>query len=74
MTGCGAEVRVKNGLKLISSYKWLGDEVRRKLEMEKKIATNCGGYENTRYDTRCYFNVRWKAEMSQHNLPHNTEK
>jgi len=37
MTGCGAEVRVKNGLKLISSYKWLGDEVRRKLEMEKKL-------------------------------------
>jgi len=23
-----------------------------------------------RYDTRCYFNVRSKAEMSQLNLPH----
>jgi len=23
-----------------------------------------------RYDTRCYFNVRWKADMSQLNLPH----
>jgi len=24
----------------------------------------------TRYDTRCYFNVRSKADMSQLNLPH----
>ena len=23
-----------------------------------------------RYDTRCYFNVRLKADMSQRNLPH----
>ena len=26
-----------------------------------------------RYDTRCYFNVRSKADMSQLNLPHGTE-
>ena len=25
-----------------------------------------------RYDTRCYFNVRSKASMSQLNLPHGT--
>jgi len=25
-----------------------------------------------RYDTRCYFNVRSKADMSQRNLPHGT--
>ena len=25
-----------------------------------------------RYDTRCYFNVRSKANMSQLNLPHGT--
>ena len=25
---------------------------------------------NKRYDTRCYFNVRSKADMSQLNLPH----
>ena len=24
------------------------------------------------YDTRCYFNVRSKADMSQFNLPHGT--
>jgi len=27
-----------------------------------------------RYDTRCYFNVRSKADMSQLNLPHRTNK
>ena len=26
-----------------------------------------------RYDTRCYFNVRLKANMSQLNLPHGTD-
>jgi len=26
-----------------------------------------------RYDTRCYFNVRSKANMSQPNLPHGTD-
>jgi len=27
-----------------------------------------------RYDTRCYFNVRSKAYISQLNLPHGTDK
>ena len=30
----------------------------------------------SRYDTRCYFNVlnvRWKADISQLNLPHGTD-
>jgi len=26
-----------------------------------------------RYDTRCYFNVRSKADMSQLNLPHGND-
>jgi len=26
-----------------------------------------------RYDTRCYFNVRSKANMSQLNIPHGTD-
>jgi len=30
-------------------------------------------YDTTRYDTRCYFNVRSKADMSQLNLPHGTD-
>ena len=28
---------------------------------------------NLRYDTRCYFNVRSKADISQLNLPHGTD-
>ena len=27
-----------------------------------------------RHDTRCYFNVRSKADISQLNLPHGTDK
>ena len=30
-------------------------------------------YDTIRYDTRCYFNVRSKADTSQLNLPHETE-
>jgi len=30
-------------------------------------------YDTIRYDTRCYFNVRSKANMSQLNLPHGTD-
>jgi len=29
--------------------------------------------DGTRYDTRCYFNVRSKADISQLNLPHGTD-
>ena len=28
---------------------------------------------STQYDTRCYFNVRSKADISQLNLPHGTD-
>ena len=34
----------------------------------KRIKCPTGG--NVRYDTRCYFNVRSKADISQLNLPH----
>ena len=30
-------------------------------------------YDTIRYDTRCYFNVRSKADMSQLNLPHGND-
>jgi len=30
--------------------------------------------EPIRYDTRCYFNVRSKADISQLNLPHGTKR
>ena len=32
----------------------------------------CIRYDTIRYDTRCYFNVQSKADMSQLNLPHGT--
>ena len=31
------------------------------------------GDRTIRYDTRCYFNVRSKADISQLNLPHGTD-
>ena len=31
-------------------------------------------YDTIQYNTRCYFNVRLKADMSQLNLPHGTKK
>ena len=34
---------------------------------------NAGEYDTIRYDTRCYFNVRSKADISQLNLPHGTD-
>ena len=30
-------------------------------------------HDTIRYDTRCYFNVRSKADVSQLNLPHGTD-
>jgi len=36
-------------------------------ECEKRFSSR------TRYDTRCYFNVRSKADISQLNLPHGTD-
>jgi len=30
-------------------------------------------YDTIRYDTRCYFNVLSKADMSRLNLPHGTD-
>ena len=30
-------------------------------------------YDTIQYDTRCYFNVRSKADISRLNLPHGTE-
>jgi len=34
------------------------------------VHLRCFFYDTIRYDTRCYFNVRSKANMSQLNLPH----
>ena len=34
------------------------------------VTTGMGDRLTIRYDTRCYFNVRSKADISQLNLPH----
>jgi len=34
---------------------------------------DCRVRADLRYDTRCYFNVRSKADISQLNLPHGTD-
>ena len=39
-----------------------------KAEVDKQLTIN--QKELIRYDTRCYFNVRSKADISQLNLPH----
>jgi len=35
--------------------------------------TNAWNYSHTDYDTRCYFNVRSKADISRINLPHGND-
>ena len=40
-----------------------------KLEVDSRHEGN----DTIRYDTRCYFNVRSKADISQLNLPHGTD-
>ena len=37
---------------------------------QQVIIVTAGRHDTIRYDTRCYFNVRSKANMSQLNLPH----
>jgi len=45
----------------------------RQILMTFGIVTHIGPYDTIRYDTRCYFNVRSKADISQLNLPHGTD-
>ena len=40
---------------------------------ERGLSTNWTELNWVRYDTRCYFNVRSKADISQLNLPHGTD-
>ena len=37
------------------------------------VAGSGRSYDTIRYDTRCYFNVRSKADISRLNLPHGTD-
>ena len=44
---------------------------------ERRAAVQCCGavaaIDTIRYDTRCYFNVRSKADISRLNLPHGND-
>jgi len=40
---------------------------------QKRLFMNFWCKFTIRYDTRCYFNVRSKADISQLNLPHGTD-
>jgi len=40
------------------------------ISMPREEQPNDHVYDTIRYDTRCYFNVRSKADISQLNLPH----
>jgi len=50
-------------------------EVNMPLELRLVVTKfpNIGVKSQIRYDTRCYFNVRSKADISQLNLPHGTD-
>ena len=49
-------------------------QTRQCLEAEHSARRHHGKEVGTiRYDTRCYFNVRSKADISQLNLPHGTD-
>jgi len=49
---------------------WLGSRV---VSVLDSGAEGPGFKSQSRYDTRCYFNVRSKADISQLNLPHGTD-
>ena len=51
----------------LTIYQWNGDGAN-PFEKNKVIR-----YDTIRYDTRCHFNVRSKADMSQLNLPHGND-
>jgi len=43
-------------------------------DAQNRVLLSCNTRHDTiRYDTRCYFNVRSKADISQLNLPHGTD-
>ena len=50
----------------------VGDSLRRLSSLQHRIY-NLLAHGTIRYDTRCYFNVRSKADISQLNLPHGTD-
>ena len=63
-----------SGMSPWSQYSGSKRGLRQKGFVEKEgFKPRCVRMDDTiRYDTRCYFNVRSKADISQLNLPHGT--
>jgi len=52
----------------------VGETSDREVIRTASLSASCTIVDDTiRYDTRCYFNVRSKADISQLNLPHGTD-
>ena len=49
------------------------DEIERERRHDDRRIEQLHTYDTIRYDTRCYFNVRSKADTSQLNLPHGND-
>ena len=56
----------------IATHTWVTQAM--KASTQRVWANGCDWRYEIRYDTRCYFNVRSKADTSQLNLPHGTWK
>jgi len=67
--------KLKIDLQQRDTGKWFFAEYRavRVLSEQQGYQLLVGWYDTIRYDTRCYFNVRSKADISQLNLPHGTD-
>ena len=67
MEGVGVRVEVGEDMIEVGLYVTISKSI----SVNFTIIAIC--YHTIRYDTRCYFNVRSKADISQLNLPHGTD-
>ena len=64
-------LRVAMRLKTLERIELSQDrDVKKPMSRGRRVQTTHVRYDTLRYDTRCYLNVRSKADMSQLNLPH----
>ena len=71
--GCATKANVKIYWQADWLIDWIGNERVPKIIVNGSIfffLNNNRHFGTIRYDTRCYFNVRLKADISQLNLPH----
>ena len=63
---------VCGGAKLLVTLRGVALKQDKYEEQRNELEVACQ-YDTIRYDTRCYFNVHSKANMSQLNLPHGND-